>query len=296
VVVFRHGESEDNRNGVFSGWRDPPLTETGRAQAQALARQLAGVHLDLVVTSDLLRSKETARLALVNRPGLRWEEEWRIKERDYGALTGQSKASWLRRAPEATAAWRRGYDVRPPGGESLKMVEQRVWPFLDALVARIRREHMSVALSVHGNSMRAIRRYFEGMSIEEATTHENPLGSDYALYIVRRGDLGRSGVILSGPAVVNLVELLCTAGLPAVYTHVLGSYDLTRPVYYGYLLLYVVAYVLDDSLVLALATVTLTGGRLQQRAGRWLKLVSGLVMAGLGVVLLLRPAWLVELR
>jgi hypothetical protein len=97
-------------------------------------------------------------------------------------------------------------------------------------------------------------------------------------------------------AVVNLVELLCTAGLPAVYTHVLGSYDLTRPVYYGYLLLYVVAYVLDDSLVLALATVTLTGGRLQERAGRWLKLVSGLVMAGLGVVLLLRPAWLVELR
>jgi threonine/homoserine/homoserine lactone efflux protein len=67
-------------------------------------------------------------------------------------------------------------------------------------------------------------------------------------------------------------------------------------VYYGYLLLYVVAYVLDDSLVLALATVTLTGGRLQERAGRWLKLVSGLVMAGLGVVLLLRPAWLVELR
>jgi 2,3-bisphosphoglycerate-dependent phosphoglycerate mutase len=71
------------------------------------------------------------------------------------------------------------------------MVEERVWPFLDALVARIRREHISVALSVHGNSMRAIRRYFEGMSIEEATTHENPLGSDYALYIVRRSDLGR---------------------------------------------------------------------------------------------------------
>jgi hypothetical protein len=96
-------------------------------------------------------------------------------------------------------------------------------------------------------------------------------------------------------AVVNLVELLCTAGLPAVYTHVLGSYDLTRPVYYGYLLLYVAAYVLDDSLMLMLATVTLTSGRLQERAGRWLKLVSGLVMAGLGGVLLLRPEWLVAL-
>jgi glutaredoxin len=96
-------------------------------------------------------------------------------------------------------------------------------------------------------------------------------------------------------AVVNLVELLCTAGLPAVYTHILGAYDLTRPAYYGYLLLYVAAYVLDDSLVLALASVTLTG-RLQERGGRWLKLLSGLVMAALGVILLLRPGWLLGLH
>ena len=93
-------------------------------------------------------------------------------------------------------------------------------------------------------------------------------------------------------AAVNLVELLCTAGLPAVYTHVLGTYQLGRPAYYGYLLLYVMAYVLDDGLMLVLATVTLTQTRLQERAGRWLKLVSGAAMAGLGLVLLLRPAWL----
>jgi hypothetical protein len=92
--------------------------------------------------------------------------------------------------------------------------------------------------------------------------------------------------------VVNTVELLCTAGLPAVYTHVLGTYELGRPAYYGYLLLYVAAYMLDDGLVLALATVTLRGSRLQERAGRWLKLVSGLIMVALGLVLLLRPGWL----
>lgn len=92
--------------------------------------------------------------------------------------------------------------------------------------------------------------------------------------------------------VVNMVELLCTAGLPALYTHVLGSYELGRPAYYGYLLLYVAAYMLDDGLVLALATVTLRGSRLQERAGRWLKLVSGVIMVALGLALLLRPGWL----
>lgn len=91
-------------------------------------------------------------------------------------------------------------------------------------------------------------------------------------------------------AIVNVVELLCTAGLPAVYTQVLASYDLTRVAYYGNLAIYVAAYVLDDSKMLGIAVVTLSHRRLQERAGRWLKLLSGLVLAALGLVLLLRPA------
>lgn len=92
---------------------------------------------------------------------------------------------------------------------------------------------------------------------------------------------------------VNLVEVICTAGLPAVYTHVLGSMDLARPAYYGYLLLYVAAYIFDDSVMLAIATITLTRTRMQERAGRWLKLVSGVVMLALGLLLIFRPSWLV---
>jgi glutaredoxin len=95
---------------------------------------------------------------------------------------------------------------------------------------------------------------------------------------------------------VNLVELLCTAGLPAVYTQVLGTQDLSRAAYYSYLLLYVAAYVLDDSLMLALVTITLTRTRLQERAGRWLKLVSGAVMGALGLLLILKPAWVTTLN
>lgn len=185
IVVFRHGESVDNRNRVFSGWRDSPITDTGRAQALALAPKLKALPIDVVITSDQVRSQETAHLAFSLNPHVRWESDWRIKERNYGALAGQSKEEWMRKDPERTALWRRGYDVAPPEGESLKMVETRVWPFLDELVERVRAQKINVALSAHGNSMRAIRRYFEHMGTEEEMTHENPLGTDYALYVVR---------------------------------------------------------------------------------------------------------------
>ena len=99
------------------------------------------------------------------------------------------------------------------------------------------------------------------------------------------------GVIVLA-VLVNVVELLCTAGFPAVYTRILTLRELPAWQYYGYLALYNVAYVLDDGLMLTLAVVTLSRRKLQERAGRWLKLVSGGVMLGLGAVLITRPSWL----
>jgi hypothetical protein len=91
---------------------------------------------------------------------------------------------------------------------------------------------------------------------------------------------------------VNTIELLCTAGLPAVYTRILTLRQLPWWAYYGYLSLYNVAYMLDDSLILLLAVVTLGRRKLQEKEGRWLKLLSGMVMLGLGIVLMVQPAWL----
>lgn len=184
LVVFRHGESEDNFNRIFSGWRDARITARGREQASALVSKLAKLKLDVAITSDLVRSKETARLALAQNPNVRFEEDWRIKERNYGVLTGTSKEELMRNDPERATLWRRSYNVPPPEGESIQMVEQRVYPFLDELVARMKKEKINVVLSVHGNSMRAVRRYFEKMDETTAVTHENPLGTDYALYVV----------------------------------------------------------------------------------------------------------------
>ena len=92
--------------------------------------------------------------------------------------------------------------------------------------------------------------------------------------------------------VVNFIELLCTAGLPAMYTAVLAQQQLSPSAYHGYLGLYILGYIADDSLMVGTAVIALSSRKLTESAGRWLKLVSGLVMLALGGVMLLRPDWL----
>ena len=91
---------------------------------------------------------------------------------------------------------------------------------------------------------------------------------------------------------VNLVELLCTAGLPAMYTAVLAQQGLSPIAHHAYLGLYILGYIADDSLMVTIAVVALGRGKLGERGGRWLKGLSGVVMLALGAVLLLRPQWL----
>jgi glutaredoxin/cytochrome c biogenesis protein CcdA len=94
-------------------------------------------------------------------------------------------------------------------------------------------------------------------------------------------------VVLAG--MVNILELLCTAGFPALYTHVLTTYDLPAWHYYAYLGLYNLAYIADDALMVTLAVVTLGRRKLDEREGRWLKLISGAVMIALGLLLIVKP-------
>ncbi|QPK61760.1 NrdH-redoxin [Methylomonas sp. LL1] len=91
---------------------------------------------------------------------------------------------------------------------------------------------------------------------------------------------------------VNFIELLCTAGLPAIYTAVLSQQGFSMIQYYAYLLLYIVAYIADDSLMVAIAVITLGSHKLTEQSGRWLKLISGCVMVALALAMLLRPDWL----
>ena len=104
--------------------------------------------------------------------------------------------------------------------------------------------------------------------------------------------LALSGVIVLA-ILVNLVELLCTAGLPAVYTQILASSDLSPAQYYGYLVLYNLAYILDDALMVGVVVYTLQHYKLGERYGRWLKLLSGVVVLLLGLMLLFKPEALI---
>lgn len=91
---------------------------------------------------------------------------------------------------------------------------------------------------------------------------------------------------------VNTVELLCTAGFPALYTHVLAQRQLPPREHYGYLALYNAAYMFDDGLLVPTSVLTMHRFKLQERGGRRLKLISGAVLLALGLMLLLQPAWL----
>jgi hypothetical protein len=93
--------------------------------------------------------------------------------------------------------------------------------------------------------------------------------------------------------VVNVVELLCTAGLPALYTQILAMQNLPGWADYAYLALYIAAYMFDDSLLVAVVVITLSHRRLQESEGRWLKLLSGLIILLLGAVMLFWPDWLI---
>jgi glutaredoxin len=92
--------------------------------------------------------------------------------------------------------------------------------------------------------------------------------------------------------VVNFIELLCTAGFPAIYTAVLTQQDLTLSAHYAYLGLYILGYIADDSIMVAIAVIALSSGKLSEHAGRWLKFLSGTVMLALGAIMILRPEWL----
>jgi uncharacterized membrane protein HdeD (DUF308 family) len=98
--------------------------------------------------------------------------------------------------------------------------------------------------------------------------------------------------VIALAVIVNMVELLCTAGLPAMYTQILTMQELPAWKNYSYLGLYIAAYMLDDAILLTMVVATLSHRRLQEREGRWLKLISGLVILALGLVMIFKPAWL----
>ena len=185
LFVFRHAETTDNRDNIFSGWRDPGLTPKGFSQAQEVARQLESERIDWAFTSHLKRARRTLEIVLKPHPHVPVFTDDRLIERCYGTLQGKSKIKVAAERPEWFAKIHRGYDFPPPRGESLRMVENRTLPFVEQFKDWLIRNPGNAAISCHGNSMRPIRRVFEHLSLKQMLQIENPQDHalEYALYV-----------------------------------------------------------------------------------------------------------------
>lgn len=183
LYLFRHTETEDNLNRVFSGCkRNPKLTPTGELQAQQLAEKLKNQQFDLFISPPLLRCEQTLKPLRRFFPNVAYQQKAELVERDYGDLTGKNKLEVMKLNPEQAVLWRRSWDVAPPNGESLKQVwEGRIKQFCLWLEKRMKQEKINVGYSGTNNTVRLIRMYFEKLSIEQMLTLENPYG-DYASY------------------------------------------------------------------------------------------------------------------
>lgn len=188
IYIFRHGQTTDNKDMIFSGWRDVDLTEEGIKQAEILADKLKNKKIDMLIASDQIRAIHTLEIAISKNKGaknLEIHTDKRIKERGYGDLEGSSKLEMKLKDPELTKKYRRSFDTPPPNGESIGMVAKRVAEFCDEIVPLMKEHNLNVAISCHGNSIRGFRRYFEGLSDEETASVETPLGQDYAAYAIK---------------------------------------------------------------------------------------------------------------
>jgi 2,3-bisphosphoglycerate-dependent phosphoglycerate mutase len=196
LFVFRHAETTDNANAIFSGWRDPDLTPKGITQAQEISEQLKQEKIDYAFTSHLRRARKTLDIVLSNHSDVPVFVDDRLIERCYGLLQGESKTKVAMERPAWFAKVHRGYDFPPPEGESLKMVEKRTDPFVVQLEQWLRRNSGNVAISCHGNSLRPIRRIFEHLSLKQMLKLENPQdrAMDYALNIHRVNVESSNGV------------------------------------------------------------------------------------------------------
>jgi 2,3-bisphosphoglycerate-dependent phosphoglycerate mutase len=206
VVLLRHGQSTWNQENRFTGWKDVDLSEQGLAEAREAGRLLkeGGYVFDLAFTSVLKRAIKTLGIALDEMDQL-WipvTKHWRLNERHYGALQGLNKAETAaKHGEEQVKVWRRSYDIPPPPlaadderhpgrdpryagltaaelplSESLKDTVARFLPYWHDAIAPAVKSGSRVIVAAHGNSLRALVKYLDGVSDQEIVELNIPTG------------------------------------------------------------------------------------------------------------------------
>lgn len=180
LVLLRHGESQWNLENRFTGWVDVPLSPQGVEEARQAGKKLQGFRFDRAFTSMLSRANDTLRLVLetIGQTHIPVEKNQALNERMYGELQGLDKAETAQKYGEAQVKlWRRSYDVRPPGGESLKDTADRVLPYYETAIKPYLLKGETILIAAHGNSLRALVMELERLSKEQVLELNIPTGA-----------------------------------------------------------------------------------------------------------------------
>jgi 2,3-bisphosphoglycerate-dependent phosphoglycerate mutase len=182
LVLVRHGQSEWNLKNLFTGWKDPGLTEQGVREAHEAGRSLkaAGFKFDLAFTSDLSRAQRTLDIILgeLGQTDLPITCDKALNERDYGDLTGLNKDEAAEKwGEEQVHEWRRSFDIRPPGGESLEDTAKRALPYYETEILPAVKSGKNVIVSAHGNSLRALVMVLEELDRDSVVKRELATGA-----------------------------------------------------------------------------------------------------------------------
>lgn len=200
LVIVRHGQSQANKDNVFTGWSDAPLTKLGIQQGKQVGDQLAklGLQFDDVHVSYMQRAIITANLILekIDQLWLPIHKTWRLNERHYGALSGLNKDAVKKEVGAATLhQWRRGFLKRPPMlkkrthkrrydrlgvkvplSESLKMTQERLLPYWQDQIAPRLLDGRNQLIVAHGSSLRALIKYLDSIADDQIDQVEVPNG------------------------------------------------------------------------------------------------------------------------
>lgn len=220
LILLRHGQSIWNKENLFTGWVDIPMSEEGMQEAIAAGKKIEHLPIDVVFTSTLQRAQMTVPLALLHHKsgkipvflhpgegkmetwGQIYSEEakkktipvhiaWELNERMYGRLQGLNKTETAKQfGAEQVHIWRRSFDTKPPDGESLAMTAARAVPYFQKRVMPHLEKGETVLIAAHGNSLRAIVMHLESLSKEEVVKLELATGEPL-IYSLQNGQWKR---------------------------------------------------------------------------------------------------------
>ena len=182
LVLVRHGQSEWNAKNLFTGWKDPGLTNQGVSEAKNAGKLILeqNIEFDVMYTSMLIRAQKTGDiiLGILNHKEIPIIKNEALNERHYGSLAGLNKDDARKKwGDEQVHIWRRSFDMPPPDGESLKDTADRVLPYFEAEIMPKVVSGSSILIAAHGNSLRALIMKLDSISPEDIVELEIPTGA-----------------------------------------------------------------------------------------------------------------------